>query len=112
MPNIQLYEAQDLVAASFLAQYAKPDSRGIDPAEAKQAACQRWFGSSDGRGAPNPPNPNDRLIICALAQMDLYFDAVKIAPMYTYDEAMARCREKGGAAYSPCFGCEPLPPGA
>jgi hypothetical protein len=109
MPDIRLYEAQDLVAASFLAQYAQPGQQSLDPAQAKAVACQRWFGTSQGRGTPNPPDPNDRLIICALAQMDLCFDEIKIAPMYTYDEAMARCQQKGGSAYSPCFGCEPLP---
>jgi hypothetical protein len=29
--------------------------------------------------------------------------------MYTYDEALARCQQKGGPDYSPCFGCAPLP---
>lgn len=109
MPNIQLYEAQDLVAASFLAQYAQAGQRSIDPAKAKELACQRWFGAADGSGAPHPPNAADRLTICALAQMDLCFDEVKIAPMYTYEEAKARCRDYGGTTYSPCFGCDPSP---
>lgn len=111
IPNIQKYEAQDLVAATFLSQYAPAGQqwREIAPAEAKRVACQRWFGADDGSGAPNPPDPKDRLTICALAQMDLCFDAKKIAPMYTYQEATARCQQKGGTDFSPCFGCAPLP---
>jgi hypothetical protein len=111
IPNIEKYEAQDLVAATFLSLCAAAAQQGkeIDPAAAKQAACQRWFGAANGLGAPNPPDAEDRLTICALAQMDLCFDAVKIAPTYTYEEAKARCQQKGGKDYSPCFGCDPLP---
>jgi hypothetical protein len=111
IPNIQKYEAQDLVAATFLGLCADAAAKGqaVDPAAATQAACERWFGAADGSGAPNPPSAEDRLTICALAQMDLCFDPVKIAPMYTYAEASARCRQQGGASYSPCFGCAPTP---
>ena len=109
IPNIQMYEAQDLVAATFLSQYALPGQQGIDPAEAKKAACQRWFGAADGGVAPNPPDPKDRLTICTLGQWDLCFDAVNRAPKFTYEEAKARCEQKGGPDYSPCFGCDPLP---
>jgi len=108
IPHIQKYEAQDLVAASFVGQYAQPGQQGIDPAKAKEQACLRWFGAPNGDGAPNPPNPDDRLTICALAQMDLCFDSKKVAPMYTYEQAKERCLKKGGANYSPCFGCAPL----
>jgi hypothetical protein len=57
IPNIQKFEAQDLVAASFLAQFADALKRGvtIDPNEAKTIACQRWFGAPNGDGASNPP---------------------------------------------------------
>lgn len=106
VPDIQKYEAQDLVAATFLYMQGK----GIDPAEAKRLACQRWFGAPDGSQAPNPPADEDRLTLCALAQVDLCFDKTKLAPMYTYQEAIARCRQKGGPNYSPCFGCDPLLP--
>ena len=106
IPNIQKYEAQDLVAATFLGLYATQPA--IDPADAAAQACRRWFGAADGSGAPNPPSSDDRLTICALAQMDLCFDPVKIAPTYTFDEARARCQQHGGAEYSPCFGCAPL----
>ena len=55
IPNIQKYEAQDLVAATFLGLYhGRPD---IDPAEAKRIACQRWFGADNGDGAPKPRRP-------------------------------------------------------
>ncbi len=110
IPNILKYEAQDLVAATFLSLCADSALQGkaVDPEEAKRAACQRWFGAPDGSGAPNPADPGDRLIICALAQMDLCFDRVKIAPMYTFEEAKVRCQQKGGPEYAPCFGCAPL----
>ena len=110
IPNIQKYEAQDLVAATFLSLYEEAVEQGktFDPAAAKATACRRWFGADNGDGAPNPPNPEDRLTICALAQVDLCFDPVKIAPMYTLEQARKRCVEKGGASYSPCFGCKPL----
>ena len=71
IPDIRKYEALDLVAASFLYEYAHdPD---LDPEEAKQRACRRWFGNDDGSGAPNPPKAEDKQIICALAQTDLFF---------------------------------------
>jgi phospholipase C len=113
IPNIQKYEAQDLVAATFLGKYA--EGTAIDPAEAANDACQRWFGALDGNGAPNPPKDKDRLAICALAQTDWCFDGKKMQPKYTYQEAIARCQRKGGPDYSPCFGCgdvaadDPLP---
>lgn len=110
IPNIQKYEAQDLVAATWLSFYADAVGQGkrFDPQAALEQACQRWFGAADGNGAPNPPDPKDKLTICALAQMDLCFDPVKIAPMYSFDEAVARCQQAGGANLSPCFGCKPL----
>jgi hypothetical protein len=112
IPDIRKYEAQDLVAATFLSLCAAAVQQGkaFDPAEAKEAACQRWFGAANGNGAPNPPEAGDRLTICALAQMDLCFDPIKIAPMYSFEEAKSRCQQQGGSDYSPCFGCEPLTP--
>ena len=107
IPNIQKYEAQDMVAASWLALYAEAADRGqtFDPLAAKVQACQRWFGADDGSAAANPPDPQDRLTLCALAQMDLCFDPKTIAPMYSYEQALQRCKTSGGAQASPCFGC-------
>lgn len=116
IPDIRKYEAQDLVAATFLRLCAEAAGRGeaVDPAAAKAQACQRWFGppaagggNADGGGAPNPADADDRLTICALAQMDLCFNPKTISPTYTYEQALARCRAKGGADFSPCFGCDP-----
>lgn len=112
IPDIRKYEAQDLVAASFVSQYADPKATPPDPADAKKAACLRWFGNDDGSGAPNPASADDRLTICALAQMDLCFDPVKVAPMYTYEQAQQRCRQAGGADLAPCFGCQPIATGS
>jgi hypothetical protein len=111
LPNIQKYEAQDLVAATFLNLCAAATQKGndIDPADMKEKACQRWFGAADDFGAPNPPDKNDRLKICALAQVDLCFDRDKGVPMYSYEQAINRCLKKGGADFSPCFDCAPLP---
>lgn len=97
IPDIRKYEAQDLVAASFVRQYdANPD---LDPAEAKARACRRWFGDADG-APPNPPDSADRRVLCALAQMDLFFSyAPKPHPTYSYEEACARC---AGAGDDPC----------
>jgi len=107
IPNIQKYEAQDLVAATFVSLYQdRPD---IHPDEAKRIACQRWFGADDGSGAPAPKSPADQLTMCALAQMDLCFDVKKLLPMYTFDEAKVRCEKAGGATFQPCFGCQPIP---
>jgi len=118
IPDIRKYEAQDLVAATFLSLYA--DNPAIDPADAKRQACERWFGTADGSGAPKPPSKDDALVICALAQMDLCFDPVKIAPKYTYDEARQRCMQASQVptwvppfgpllqGYDPCFGCGPV----
>jgi hypothetical protein len=104
LPNIQRYEAQDLVAATFLGLYTA--NKSMVPADGLKRACERWFGGPDANRVPNPPNSKDRLTICALAQMDLCFDHVKRTPKYTYEEAKARCRAKGGANFCPCFGCE------
>ncbi|MHA6263293.1 hypothetical protein ACXYMO_08835 [Arenibacterium sp. CAU 1754] len=105
IPDIRMYEAQDLTAASFLYEYAQqPD---IEPEEAKARACQRWFGNPEGNGPPAPPDPHDAQIICALAQMDLFYCAGPPPhPKYTFDEAMARC---AGANNAPC-GCKIAPP--
>ena len=104
IPDIRKYEAQDLVAATFLSLYQqRPD---IHPAEASQKACQRWFGADSGNGAPNPGSKDDLLTVCALAQVDLCFDVKKSVPTYTFEQAKARCLQSGGADYSPCFGCK------
>jgi hypothetical protein len=110
--NIQRFEAQDLVAATFLGLCADAAKSGaaVDPNDMKKQACNRWFGNDDGSGPPNPADNEDRLVIYALAQMDLCFDSRNVRPMYTFEEALKRCQAKGGAAYSPCFGCDPLEP--
>lgn len=108
IPDISKYEAQDLVAATFLSLCAAQARQGqaIDPTAASQAACQRWFGAPDGSGAPRPGDANDRLVICALAQMDKCYYPDRTPPTLSYEEAVARCRQKGGPDSSPCFGCQ------
>ena len=105
IPDIRKYEAQDLVAATFLGIYA--NDPGIHPDAANKMACQRWFGSDNAVDAPNPPSAADKHIICALAQMDLCFDPKNIRLMWTYDEALKRCEQQGDPEYSPRFGCSP-----
>lgn len=108
IPDIRMYEAQDLVAASFLYEYAQnPD---IEPEAAKQKACLRWFGNIHGQGPPEPADPRDAQIICALAQMDLFFcPGPPPHPKYTFDKAMARC---AGAGNAPCSCGIGPPPGS
>lgn len=108
IPDIRIYEAQDLVAASFLHEYSKnPD---IEPEEAKAKACLRWFGNEKGEGPPIPGEARDAQVICALAQMDLFFcPGPPPHPKYTFDEAMKRCEENGN---TPCNGLIAPPAGA
>ena len=110
IPDIRQYEAQDLVAASFLQAYA--DNPDIDPAAAREKACLRWFGNKQGTGAPNPPNAKDKLTLCALAQMDLFFSPQPLPhPTYTMEEALKRCQE-AAAHGDPCAACiAPKPDG-
>lgn len=108
IPDIRKYEAQDLVAASFLAAYHEDPS--IGPETALRKACQRWFGADDGSGPPAPPAVDDQLTVCALAQWDSCFDLKKLLPMYTYEQARERCRVVGGKNYGRCFGCGPVQP--
>ncbi len=98
IPDIRMYEAQDLVAATFLYEYTKdPD---IEPEVAKANACLRWFGNTKGEGPPNPRDPKDAQIICALAQMDLFYcPGPPPHPKYDFDEAMERC---AGSKNAPC----------
>ncbi|GAB2495899.1 hypothetical protein [Algoriphagus taiwanensis] len=91
MPDIRLYEAQDMVAATFLKLYTDQPNR--DPKDVKVEACNRWFGNPEGTGAPHPPEKEDQLILCALAQMDLFFEHdPKPRPKYSYEEAYSRCQ--------------------
>ena len=102
IPNILVYEAQDLVAATFLKLYV--DNPDIEPEEAKAKACQRWFGNPAGTGAPYPKAEEDRRTLCALAQMDLFFEPLpKPHPEYTYEEARERCKT-ATKQDNPCFG--------
>ncbi len=102
MPDIRLYEAQDLVAATFLRALA--ENPEIGPDQAKVDACRRWFGNDDGSGPPQPPAEEDQLVICALAQMDLFFEPEpKPHPKYCYEEALQRCKDAHDRG-DPCCG--------
>jgi hypothetical protein len=107
-PDIRVYEAQDLVAASFLKQYA--DNPDTDPEQARKTACLEWFGNEDGNCAPvaSSTRPDNLEVICALAQMDLFISyrpdqEPKVVPKYSYEEALERCKQH---ALDPCAeGC-------
>lgn len=101
IPDIRQYEAQDMVSATFLKIYA--DNPDIDPQDAKKQASQRWFGNDDGTGAPKPANENDQLTLCALAQMDLFFEPNPPRPKYTFEEAFQRCKTATDPG-NPCCG--------
>jgi hypothetical protein len=112
IPDIRLYEAQDLTAATFLKLLA--DNPKLTAEEAKAQAATRWFGNPEGTPTPgvgpNPADPNDKLVICALAQMDLYFVATP-GPhdLYTFDQAMQRCRDAKEPGNPCCQGMAPSP---
>ena len=123
MPDIRLYEAMDLVAATFL--HLLVETPGLGAEAASQQACMRWFGapspfapstSRNSMGeltylAPNPPDPEDKLVICALAQMDMFFTPTPSPhDTYTFDEAMARCRAAADAGNPCCPDIAPPPP--
>lgn len=104
LPDIRLYEAQDLVAATFLRLLI--ENPKLTAAEAKAQACGRWFGNADGIPAkgigPNPPDPEDKLVICALAQMDTFFvPTPEPHDEYTYEQALERCRNASDPG-NPC----------
>jgi hypothetical protein len=108
IPDIRQYEAQDLVAATFLKLYG--DNPSIDPDDAKARACERWYGNKEGKGVPYPKNEDDRTTICALAQMDLFFEAIpKPHPKYTFEEAWERCKH-ASIKDDPCYGNIKPPP--
>lgn len=100
IPDIRKYEAQDLVAATFL--YSCAMNPDLSPEDAKKQACRRWFGADDGNGAPNPPDPKDQQALCALAQMDLFFCPTPSPhPKYSWKKALKRC-EKAKNGDNPC----------
>jgi hypothetical protein len=102
IPDIRQYEAQDLVAATFLKLYN--DNPDLHPEEAKREACMRWYGNPEGIGAPNPKDKKDKQTICALAQMDLFFEPFpKPHPKYTFEEAWERCGNANNGD-DPCCG--------
>jgi hypothetical protein len=108
LPDIRHYEAQDLVAATFLWLLATQPSLSVSEAQAQ--ACTRWFGNAAGTGVPRPAKPDDERTICALAQMDLFFEPKPSPhPRYTFEEAWQRC----GDAHNGCNPCgSPIAPGA
>ncbi|HLF63520.1 MAG TPA: hypothetical protein VI603_07200 [Saprospiraceae bacterium] len=102
IPNILQYEAQDMVAATFLKLYV--DNPEMDPEEARAQACERWYGDPKGNCAPYPKDENDRRTLCALAQMDLFFEPLpKPHPKFTFEEAWKRCAD-ATEKDNPCFG--------
>lgn len=113
LPDIRIYEAQDLVAATFLKLCADTCAQGqtVDPQEARKTACWQWLGAKDPNG---PFNPSDeaRTVISALALMDLWTDESKgYQPILTYENAEALCRQRAAAkmkwpaaAYMPTSG--------
>lgn len=109
IPDIRTYEAQDLVAASFLKLYH--DNPNQEPEEVKRQACHRWFGNFAGTGAPVPPVSEDRTVLCALAQMDLFYEPFPNPhPKYTWEEAVNRCQKLANPLNDPC-GTGVAPPG-
>ncbi len=110
LPDIRQYEAQDLVAATFL--WLLATQPGLSASDAKAQACLRWFGNSEGTGVPKPAKPDDLRTICALAQMDLFFVPTPIPhPLYTFQQAWDRCGDAGNGC-NPCAAPIEPPPEA
>jgi hypothetical protein len=100
--DIRRYEAQDLVAVSFLKQLA--DDPTMTPAQAGLNATREWFGNDDGAGVPNPAADKAR-IICINAQMDLIWDLRE-----NWAQAAVRCATLTNGTNNPCApGCAPPP---
>jgi hypothetical protein len=98
-PDIRLYEAQDLAAATFLKICADACAEGqaVDPAEARKTACEQWFGTGDSND-PFNPSKEARTVICALALMDLWTDEFKgYPPILDYDQAAVLCKQPAAA---------------
>ncbi len=109
IPDIRQYEAQDLVAASFLEAYA--DDPDTDPADALRTATDRWFGAGFTFGqVPAPASSDDRLTACAMAQVDMFFDPVHIKPVLTVEQALARCKALSAGTDDPCCAACKVPP--
>jgi hypothetical protein len=99
LPDIRIYEAQDLVAVTFLKLCAEACMGGntVDPLEAKKTACKQWFGAEDPSG-PFNPSSKARLTICALALMDLWTDKFTgYPPILTNDQAEVLCKQPAAA---------------
>lgn len=101
IPDIRQYEAQDLVAASFLKAFA--DDPNVDVQVALTQATDRWFGPGRTFGSvPAASDAKDRRMECALAQVDLFFDPVHIKPVLTLEQASARCAALSLGTDDPC----------
>ena len=113
IPDIRIYEAQDLVAATFIKLCADSCAEGqaFDPQEARKIACRQWLGVADPT-EPFDPSDEARLTISALALMDLWTDASKgYPPIPSYEQAEALCKQTAAtrlkwpaAAYMPSSG--------
>ena len=114
LPDIRIYEAQDLVAATFLKLCADACAEGqtVDPWEARKIACRQWLGAEDPSG-PFDPSDEARTTICGLALMDLWTDEFKgYPPILRYDQAEALCKQPGAAKLKwPAEACMPTPGG-
>lgn len=109
IPDIRMYEAQDLAAASFLWTMANDVDLSVD--DAAHRAITRWFGNPNGDGPPTPDDPEDACRICALAQMDLFFEPTPWPhPTYEYDPALAQCCGADNGC-DPCAAPIAPPPG-
>jgi hypothetical protein len=102
IPDIRRYEAEDLVAACFISQYAANPS--TEPDAAKSTCCLKYFGNQACAGAPSPPTTDAKKAICTLAQIDLYFDGKKIAPVCSQGEAEKWCEQRTNGTFDPCTG--------
>ena len=99
IPDMRRYEAEDLVAACWVTTFStEPDA---DPAQVLSQCCTTWFGNAECAGAP-APGPDQLREICVLAEIDLFFDTVKIAPKCSMAQAQTWCESQKLNNYDPC----------
>lgn len=99
IPDMRQYEAQDLVAACWVNTYAsQPDA---DPTTVRDACCSQYYVQTPGQPTVCSGQPQSLESICWLAQIDLFFDDVKIAPVCSDAQAKAWCEQKA-VDFDPC----------
>ncbi|MCB9670914.1 MAG: hypothetical protein H6734_15645 [Alphaproteobacteria bacterium] len=99
IPDMRQYEAQDLVAACWVnAYHTSPDA---DPTTVRDGCCAKYYVQTPGQPTVCSGTPVASEDICWLAEIDLFFDDVKIAPKCSEAQAKAWCTTRA-VGFDPC----------